>query len=115
MWVTEEVSLDPGSRLEELVLKVAKNFQDHYVFLVMNSAAVFSWEMGPWLVKTDMLLKRKITQEREKQTSKEAGCGENKSETNLFSRKWKKIYICRGKTGGKIGVFPEGDAKCPHN
>lgn len=53
----------------------------------MNSAAVFSWEMGSWLVKTDVLLKRKITQEGEKQARKEASCGENKSETNLFSRK----------------------------
>lgn len=34
-----------------------------------------------------VLLKRKITQEREKKASKEAGCGENKSDTNLFSRK----------------------------
>lgn len=50
----------------------------------MNSVAVFSWEMGSWLVKTDVLLKRKITQEGERQACKQAA---EKSETNLFSRK----------------------------
>lgn len=118
MWVTEEISIDPGSQLAELILKVTKNFQDLYVFLVMNSAAVFSWEMGSWLVKTDVLLKRKITQEGKKQARKEAGCGENKSETNLFSRKCRESKLMqeqdwwkhRGISGGTHKMI-QWDAK----
>lgn len=79
----------------------------------MNSAAVLSWEMGSWVVKTDTLLKRKITQERGRQARKQAVKKINLRPIYLVGN-GRKIYICRSKTGGNIGVFPEGDAKCPH-
>lgn len=76
--------------------------------LVMNSAAVFSWEMGSWLVRTDVLLKTKVTQEGEKNASKEQAVEKINLRPIYLVGNTGKINLCRSKTGGNIGVFPEG-------
>lgn len=76
------------------------------MFLVMNSAAVFSWEKRSWLVKTDVFLKRKITQKKtSRQASTQAVEKINLRPIYLVGNVGK-INLCRSKTGGNIGVFP---------
>lgn len=49
------------------------------MFLVLKSAAIFKWEMG-WVTE-----KKDITRGRE--AGKQKGCGGNKPETSVFTRR----------------------------